>query len=49
MMACEDPLSEQETRFPGLLRDTYRFEIDPKGRLVLHTTRQQSIEARRHH
>jgi heat shock protein HslJ len=48
MMACEDPLSEQETRFLGLLRDTYRFEIDPKGRLVLHTTRQQSIEARRH-
>jgi heat shock protein HslJ/uncharacterized lipoprotein YbaY/membrane-bound inhibitor of C-type lysozyme len=49
MMACEDPLSEQETRFLGLLRDTYRFEIDPKGRLVLHTTQQQSIEARRHH
>jgi heat shock protein HslJ/uncharacterized lipoprotein YbaY len=48
MMACEDPLSEQETRFLGLLRDTFRFEIDPKGRLVLHTTQQQSIEARRH-
>jgi hypothetical protein len=30
MMACEDPLSEQETRFLGLLRNTYRFEIDPK-------------------
>jgi hypothetical protein len=24
-----------------------RFEIDPEGRLVLHTTRQQSIAARR--
>jgi len=47
MMACEEPLSEQETRFLGLLRDTYRFEIDPEGRLVLHTTRQQSIAARR--
>jgi heat shock protein HslJ len=47
MMACEEPLSEQETRFLGLLRETYRFEIDPEGRLVLHTTRQQSIEARR--
>jgi heat shock protein HslJ len=46
MMACEDPLSEQETRFLGLLRDTYRFEIDPKGLLVLHTTWLQSIEAR---
>jgi heat shock protein HslJ len=46
MMACEDPLSEQETRFLGLLRNTYRFEIDPKGRLILHTIQQQSIEAR---
>ena len=46
MMACEEPLREQETRFLGLLRDTYRFEIDPQGRLVLHTTRQQNIEAR---
>jgi len=34
--------------FPGAVaRDTYRFEIDPEGRLVLHTTRQQSIAARR--
>jgi hypothetical protein len=32
---------------PGLLRDTYRFEIGPEGRFVLHTTRQQSIAARR--
>lgn len=47
MMACEEPLGEQETRFLGLLRDTYRFEIDPQGRLVLHATRQQNIEARR--
>lgn len=47
MMACEEPLGEQETRFLGLLRDTCRFEIDPQGRLVLHTTRQQNIEARR--
>jgi len=46
MMACEEPLREQEIRFLALLRDTYRFEIDPKGRLVLHTTRQQSIAAR---
>jgi heat shock protein HslJ len=46
MMACEEPLREQEIRFLALLRDMYRFEIDPKGRLVLHTTRQQSILAR---
>jgi hypothetical protein len=46
-MACEEPLSEQETRFPGPLQDTYRFEIDSEGRLVLHTTQQQRIAARR--
>jgi heat shock protein HslJ len=47
MMACEEPLSEQEARFLGLLQDAYRFEIDPAGRLLLHTTRQQQIAARR--
>jgi heat shock protein HslJ len=47
MMACEGPLSEQEARFLELLQDAYRFEIDPAGRLVLHTTRQQGIAARR--
>jgi len=47
MMACEGPLSEQEARFLELLQDAYRFEIDPEGRLVLHTPRQQGIAARR--
>jgi hypothetical protein len=30
IMSCEETLSEQESRV--LLRATYRFEIDPKGR-----------------
>jgi heat shock protein HslJ len=47
MMACEEELSRQEARFLELLQDTYRFDIDPQGRLVLHTNRQQSITARR--
>jgi heat shock protein HslJ len=47
MMACEEPLSQQETRFLELLRNTQRFEIDPQGRLVLHTPDGQRITARR--
>ncbi len=47
MMACEEPLSRQEDRFLGLLQDTVRFEIDPAGRLLLHTNHQQGIVARR--
>jgi heat shock protein HslJ/uncharacterized lipoprotein YbaY len=47
MMACEERLSRQEARFLELLQDTYRFDIDPRGRLLLYTTRQQSITARR--
>ena len=47
MMACEEPLSRQEARFLGLLQDTVRFEIDPSGRLLLHTKSGQNIGARR--
>ncbi len=46
-MACPEPLAGQEARFLKLLQDTYRFEIDPEGRLVLHTPQQQRIVARR--
>ena len=46
-MACEEPLSRQEMRFLELLRKTHRFEIDPQGRLVLHTPDGQRITARR--
>jgi heat shock protein HslJ/uncharacterized lipoprotein YbaY len=47
MMACPGPLADQEARFLKLLQETYRFEIDPEGRLVLHTPHQQGIVARR--
>jgi heat shock protein HslJ len=47
MMACEEPLSSQEARFLELLQKTHRFEIDPKGRLVLLTPDGQRITARR--
>jgi heat shock protein HslJ/uncharacterized lipoprotein YbaY len=47
LMACPAPLADQEARFLKLLQDTYRFEIDPEGRLVLHTPQQQRIVARR--
>lgn len=47
LMACPGPLADQEARFLKLLQDTYRFEIDPEGRLVLHTPQQQRIVARR--
>ncbi|MGD8541994.1 MAG: META domain-containing protein [Desulfobacteraceae bacterium] len=47
MMACPGPLADQETRFLKLLQETHRFEIDPEGRLVLHTPHQQRIVARR--
>jgi heat shock protein HslJ/membrane-bound inhibitor of C-type lysozyme len=47
MMACEEPLSDQEMRFLELLQNTHRFEIGPAGRLVLHTPAGQRITARR--
>lgn len=47
LMACPGPLADQEARFLKLLQETYRFEIDPEGRLVLHTPQQQRIVARR--
>jgi heat shock protein HslJ/membrane-bound inhibitor of C-type lysozyme len=47
MMACEEPLSSQEARFLELLQKTHRFEIDPKGRLVLLTPDGQRMTARR--
>ena len=47
MMACPGPLADQEARFLKLLQETYRFEIDSEGRLVLHTPHQQRIAARR--
>ncbi len=47
MMACEEPLSSQEAHFLELLQKTHRFEIDPQGRLVLHTPDGRRITARR--
>jgi heat shock protein HslJ/membrane-bound inhibitor of C-type lysozyme len=48
LMACaSEALGAQEARFLSLLQDVYRFEIDPEGRLVLHTAREGGIVARR--
>ncbi|MCG6908189.1 MAG: META domain-containing protein [Desulfobacteraceae bacterium] len=47
MMACPQPHADQEAHFLRLLQETYRFEIDPEGRLVLHTPGQERIVARR--
>jgi heat shock protein HslJ/membrane-bound inhibitor of C-type lysozyme len=47
MMACEEPLSLQETRFLELLQAVFRFEISPERRLVLHTPDGRSITAKR--
>ncbi len=47
MMACEDDLSLQESRFLELLQAVSRFEIAPGGRLVLHAPDGRSITAKR--
>jgi heat shock protein HslJ/membrane-bound inhibitor of C-type lysozyme len=47
MMACEEALSRQETRFLELLQAVFRFEISPEKRLVLHTPDGRSITAKR--
>ena len=47
MMACDAALMQQEQRFLELLQNTERFEITADGALVLHSSGQRSITARR--
>ena len=47
LMACEPALMDQETRFTNLLARVQRFEVDPTGALILHTSDPGTITARR--
>jgi len=47
MMACEQPLMDQEAVLLRGLRETTRFDINANGNLVLHGGDGQSIVARR--
>jgi heat shock protein HslJ len=47
MMACEEHLSRQESRFLEVLKTVVRFEISPEGHLVLHTSDQRRITSHR--
>jgi heat shock protein HslJ len=47
MMACDDHLSQQESRFLEVLQAVSRFEISPEGHLVLHTPDQRSVTGHR--
>ncbi len=47
MMACEEHLSQQESRFLEVLQAVVRFEISADGRLVLHTPDQRRITGHR--
>lgn len=47
MMACDQPLMQQETLLLSILRETSRFDIDSDGRLVLHSISGKSVVARR--
>jgi len=47
MMACDQPLMEQEALLLGILGETSRFEINPDGRLVVHSASGKSVVARR--
>lgn len=47
MMACEEHVSQQESRFLEILSAVIRFEISPEGRLVLHTLDQRRITGHR--
>ena len=47
MMACDAALMQQEQQFLELLQNTERFEITADGALVLHSSGQRSITARR--
>ena len=47
MMACEQPLMDQEALLLKNLRETTLFEIDPVGTLLLHGEHGKSVVARR--
>ena len=47
MMACEQPLMDQERRFLKILEAVARFEIGPDGALLLQTDNARSVTARR--
>lgn len=48
MMACEEPLMEQEEKFLALLEEVYRFELDADGGLILRAAAdEQAITAHR--
>jgi heat shock protein HslJ/membrane-bound inhibitor of C-type lysozyme len=47
LMACEDPISQQETRFLAMLAEVYRFDLPATDQLVLHTAGGETINARR--
>lgn len=48
MMACAEPISEQERRFHALLGAVYRFSMPEIDQLVLHTPQGETVQARRH-
>jgi heat shock protein HslJ/membrane-bound inhibitor of C-type lysozyme len=45
--ACAESLMSQEKEFLGLLRDVKRFSMSPDGALILYTSDQRTIKARR--
>lgn len=47
LMACEDPISQQETRFLSMLAEVQRFDLPTTDQLVLHTAGGETITARR--
>jgi heat shock protein HslJ/membrane-bound inhibitor of C-type lysozyme len=47
LMACEEPISRQESRFMELLGEVYRFSLPEWDQLVLHATGGERITARR--
>jgi heat shock protein HslJ len=47
MMACEQPLMDQERRFLKILEAVARFEIGADGSLILQTDDARSVTARR--
>jgi heat shock protein HslJ len=49
LMACEDPIGQQETRFLSMLAEVDRFDLPAIDRLVLHTSGGETITARRSH
>lgn len=47
MMACDEPVSEQERRFHSLLGAVYRFSMPEIDQLTLHTPQGETVQARR--